>query len=78
MEIEDFFKVTPGMIDCFKSSYIEGNNESLQKVLIELKEKGCSQMQSVVILINEANFSLKEANSIILNSIAWNGKKESS
>ena len=75
MKIEEFFKVTPEMINYFKSSYVAGNNESFQKVLIELKERGCSQMQSIAILTNEADFSMKEANSIVLNSIAWNGKK---
>ena len=78
MEIEDFLGVTPEMVDCFKSTYVEGNNDSLQKALIALKEKGCSQMQSVILLINEGKFSWKDANSIILNSIAWNGKKKSS
>ena len=66
------FLATKEMIDCFKSIYVEGNNESLQKALMALKEKGFSQMAGVGVLMKVAAFSFTEANSIVLNSKAWN------
>jgi hypothetical protein len=54
----------------FKQNYKDG--QSLENVLIELKERGYSQMQSVFLLIEQLKLSFVEANRIVLNSKAWN------
>lgn len=63
--------ITDEMRDYFIGVYLK-NPDSLQDILIELNIRGCSQMQSVVLLMEQLNLSLVEANRIILNSLAWN------
>ena len=58
----------------FRDKY-RGNEESLQEVLLLLKGIGCTQLETVRLLINELNLSLKEADSIVLNSKAWEIEK---
>jgi len=47
-----------------------GNEESLQEVLLLLKGTGCTQLETVRLLIHELDLSLKEADNIVLNSKA--------
>jgi NifB/MoaA-like Fe-S oxidoreductase len=55
----------------FRNNY-NNDEESLQKTLVDLKQMGYSQMQSLFLLIEEVGISFKEANQIILDSKAWN------
>lgn len=65
------FDVSNEIKNYFKKHYRKNTNE-LEILLIKLKELGCSQMQTVFLLVNEANYSFRDANKIVLNSKAWN------
>lgn len=64
------FPITEEMKEIFRTKY-RNDPESLQDVLLILKSKGISQMQSVKLLIEEMNLSLSDADNIVLNSRAW-------
>ena len=64
--------ITEEMRAYFKATYDSGNIGSLETILIELKEKGCTQMQSLFLLIEQLQMSFTDANRLVLNSIAWN------
>jgi hypothetical protein len=49
---------------------------SIEDGLKTLKENGVSQLESLQVLIKVLKLSLKEADSIILNSITWKEQKE--
>jgi hypothetical protein len=59
----------------FRSIYKE-NEESLQAVLLALKNMGCTQVETVKLLMSELGISLREADTIILNSTAWQAERE--
>ena len=62
-------------IEIFKGTY-NGTKESLQQSLIELKKSGCNPIEAVKIIVNQLGLSLKEADSIVLNSEAWRTEKD--
>ena len=66
MKLED-------LVNKFRENY-SGNN--LEYTLEVLKNNGASQMESLKIIKNELDISMKEADLIILNSIAWTNEKE--
>lgn len=59
----------------FDENY-RGDEESLQTTIRLLKESGCSQMESLKMLVQELNLSIIEADRIILNAKAWSSEKE--
>ena len=52
------------------------NESNLQETLLLLKTKGCTQIETVRILIKELNLSLREADNIVLKSKAWENEKK--
>jgi hypothetical protein len=52
----------------FKNNYVSGNNKKLQQSLDSLRKKGCSQMESVMLLMIERGLSFAESNRMVLNS----------
>ncbi len=57
----------------FKNKF---NGTNLEESLLELKDAGASQMQSVRIIMKELNISLKEVDQIILHSKSWRKERE--
>lgn len=49
---------------------------SLQKTLIKLKESGCTQIDTIKLLIDKLKLTLSEADIIVLNSEAWAKEKD--
>lgn len=47
------------------------NIDDIELIILKLKEHGLSQMQSTKILISKLEFSLKEADNLIVSSKAW-------
>lgn len=56
----------------FKNNYMAEDANALQEIISYLKNAGCSQMQTVFLLIEEAAFSFKDANLAVMHSNAWN------
>lgn len=54
----------------FEKYYL--NSEDTEIVIFKLKEIGLSQMQSVMVLIDKLKIPLKDADSLVINSKAWN------
>lgn len=54
--------------------FYSGNN--LEESLQLLKDYGASQMESVRVIKNELDISIKEADEMILNSTTWINEKE--
>lgn len=54
----------------------KNNNENLELALSKLKEQGCSQIDTVKILMKMTNLSLSDADTIVLNSTAWKEEKD--
>jgi hypothetical protein len=63
--------VTDEMRTYFRTHYDTSSTNSLEDILIKLKSKGYSQMQSVFLLVDELKIAFGEANQVILNSKAW-------
>jgi hypothetical protein len=59
----------------FRTHY-EGSEESLQLSLLALKQIGCTQVETVKVLISVLGLSLQEADVIVLNSTAWEAEKD--
>lgn len=59
----------------FKNIY-KGDEDSLQKSLLILKKEGFTQVDVVKLLIHELNLSLKEADTIVFNSKAWEEERD--
>ena len=67
----DIFPVTADIKEYFRQTYIQNDQEGVQRLLSSLRDKGCSQMQTVFLLYNEAKLSFQDANNIVQNSDAW-------
>jgi hypothetical protein len=59
----------------FSAVYKKGDEQSLDAALKNLKENGCSQMQSLKIIMTELNLGIREADNLILNSEAWSPER---
>ena len=70
MEYRDF--IPEEMERYFKSIYKANDKRSLEEILIAFKKMGYSQMQALVLLVEEMKISITEANDIILDSKASN------
>ncbi|MES2112325.1 MAG: hypothetical protein V4577_26445 [Bacteroidota bacterium] len=57
----------------FASNY---NGSNIEEVMEILKTSGASQMDTLKVLMDELNFSITEADEIVLNSITWIENKE--
>lgn len=68
MNATDFVKL-------FTSIY-NGTQEGIEDGLSQLKDNGASQIDSVKVLIEALDISLREADGIVLNSIAWSNQKK--
>jgi hypothetical protein len=64
------------LIEIFKSTYTPNSQDTLEESLQVLKTSGATQIECLKILISELNISLKEADHIILNSLAWRAEKQ--
>jgi hypothetical protein len=73
--MSSLFPITDEMKTIFRNLY-DGSSESLENVINKLKEKGFSQMQSLRLIMQEMNFSISDADKIIMNSKAWGDEKE--
>ncbi len=51
-------------------------NEDIELIIHDLKEKGLSQFECFKYLTQELNFSMSEADIIVINSRAWIENKE--
>ena len=58
----------------FDSIY-NGDEDSLELAILELRNNQASQMDTVSILREKLSLSLKEADNIVLNSSVWKDKK---
>ncbi|MFL9482683.1 hypothetical protein ACI6Q2_07870 [Chitinophagaceae bacterium LWZ2-11] len=72
MIMENIFPASEEAKEYFKKKYVKHDEELLQEIMIYLRDMGCSQMQTLFLLVAEADFSFKDANKTILNSKAWN------
>jgi len=52
------------------------NIDNLDNCIIELKEAGATQIDCIKILRAELNMSIKQADEIVLNSLAWRESRE--
>lgn len=52
--------------------YYKNDRESIEQILIILRERNFNQLQAVQLLIDELDIKLGEANSMVLHSRAWN------
>lgn len=59
----------------FKDHY-NGTIDSLQLILISLKEKEYSQAQAVRLIMAEMKLSLVDADKIVMHANAWSEEKE--
>lgn len=73
--MSELFPITNEMRAIFKSNY-NGTVESVQIILMDLKEKGFTQMQSLRLIMDEMKLSLSDADNIVMNSSAWKSEKE--
>ena len=64
--------IDDNMRNYFKENYHSTDSNSIEHVLLGLKIRGYSQMQSIFLLIEQLKLSFIDANRIILNSKAWN------
>lgn len=65
------FPITDEMRSVFKE-YYKNDRESIEQILIILRERNFNQLQAVQLLIDELDIKLGEANSMVLHSRAWN------
>ena len=70
----NIFEVTEDIKQFFRENYIPNDDDAMEKMVLSLKNRGCSQMQTVFLLINEAGMSFRNANRVIMNSPTWGGK----
>lgn len=63
------------LIENFKKAY-SNNSENLERALRELRNTGASQKESVKVVMSALKISLKEADTIVLNSEVWKDKRE--
>lgn len=59
----------------FTHNFIKSNPESLQDVLVALKDMGYTQNESLFLLYREMGISFIRANKIISNSRAWSAER---
>jgi len=67
------FIVSNEIVSFFKENFNFNDEQALEELIKELRKKGCSQMQTVLLLVDEGSLSFKDANKIVLNSKTWNG-----
>lgn len=68
----NIFPVSESVKEYFREKYSKSDESShTQELIAELKNRGCSQMQTVFLFVNEGGVSFTEANRIVLNSDAW-------
>ena len=51
--------------------------ENIEEVLLRMKQDGCSMLSSVKAVRHDLQISLKEADGLVLDSLAWENEKES-
>ena len=66
-----FSDITDDMQATFNEIYKKGDEQSLELAIKKIKNIGCSQMQSLKILMLELDLDFKECDNLILNSEAW-------
>jgi hypothetical protein len=60
------------------NSHYDGSKESLEKAITELRKKGVSITEVVMTVKERLNISLTDADKLVLNSYAFNDKKNES
>lgn len=65
---------TTDFVNLFTSTY-NGTQEGIEDGLSQLKDNGASQIDSIKVLMEALDISLREADGIVLNSIAWSNQK---
>jgi hypothetical protein len=63
----ELFKSSEEIVSFFRANFTRGDNDHLQTFLVQLREKGCSEMVITKLLVSEGNYSLREAGEIVLN-----------
>lgn len=63
-------------IAIFRSAYKEGDEDSLQRALEQMKILGASQIASVKVLKQELQLTLTEADRLVLHSRAWGKERK--
>ena len=61
--------------EIFDSVY-DGSQSNLEATLSVIKNAGATQMESVMLLIKKLKMTLEEADSVVVNSNAWEESKE--
>ena len=57
------------------NQFYEGK-ENVELVLQKLKDAGASQMECTLTLVTELGYSLRNADELVINSKAWEDRKE--